>query len=732
MSNLIVEAYKSLAAPINKVLGRDGADTQEGIVGEQLPELTLDMSNEDILALTTKFEKAWTTSPVYSEWTKQGKENHEYWKGKQYQGPQANKLRPLMDNVIFESVETALPQFISHNPDPEVDLYPGMTVDSIATQYITEVQEDLGQLADELRLRLKMKKVARHWATSLLGVAKFGWNVNKNIPTMKVVRPQKIILDPDAVVDEDGYTGDRIGEYRELTAGQILKVPGLEKEAEAAIKTLVKENLGTKVAFIEWWTNDYMCWTLAGKTVLLKKKNPHWNYDQQIPLPNIDDVDMGQGPISAAPAGAPPIPQLPMAAPSAAGPAMPSSAPLPTPPTGPTPLPAMPAGMTPPTGAAPAAAPTEAPNPPQMPEVAGEEPEQDTQLPAFTTKEGVNHFAAAKMPYLFLVMFNLDDRPVDETSLIGQNLANQDVINKRIKQIDKNADNMNGGLVVSGERSGLTKDQSKGVSAAIRAGGVVFIPAGDPRAAVYRPDTPGLPADVYNQAADLRQRVRGIFGTAGSSAPAIQADPTVRGKIMANQMDTSRIGGGIGEILEQFADDAYNWFYQLKLVYDDRYIAMAEQGLLPKVRISVKPGSLLPKDKTTMASQAMQLAAQGSMSHLDLFIALELPNPEKLAANAWLEKNAPDVLYKDDPRVAQVMQRMQAQAQAAEQAKAQAAQKPPVVSESIAFKDLPPDGKVQMAAKVGIQLHSEGIAAHEQLTAGKDGKLPEPVAPATP
>lgn len=721
MANLIVEAYKSLADPVNKLLGRSGTDTTQGVIGEQLPELTLDMSNDDLLATTTKFEKAWTSSEIYTKWSKQGKENHEYWAGKQYQGPQGDKVRPLMDNVIFESLETALPQFINRNPDPEVDLLPGMPVTTVATQYITEVQEDLGQLADELRLRLKMKKVARHWATSLLGVAKFGWDVNKNIPVMKVLRPQKVILDPDATVDEDGYTGDRIGEYRELTASQILKVPGLEAGAEQVIKDLVKENLATKVAFIEWWTPNYMCWTLQGKTVLLKKKNPHWNYDEQIPLPNIDDVDMGQGPVALAPEGVPAIPQLPTAQASIpAAPAAPEAAPAPV--SAAPALPVAPAGVGAP------AAPIEAPAPTQMPEVAGETPEPEEPDQQMMTKEGINHFAAAKMPYLFLVMFNLDDRPVDETSLIGQNLANQDVINKRIKQIDKNADNMNGGLVVSLERSGLTKDQAKGVSGALRAGGVVGIPAGDPRAAVYRPDTPGLPADVYNQAADLRQRTRGIFGVQGSSAAGLQNDTTVRGKLVARSLDTDRIGGGISEYLEQFADDAYNWFYQLKLVYDDKYRALAEQGIVPKVRISVKSGSLLPKDKTTLANQAITLAGQGSMSHLDMFTALEYPDPEKLAANAWLEKNAPDVLYADDPRVAQVVQRMQQAAQAEAQAKN--AQPAPPVSESIAFKDLPPDGKVQMAAKVGITLHAEGVAAHDQLAKGKGGNAPEPVTPA--
>ena len=73
---------------------------------------------------------------------------------------------------------------------------------------------------------------------------------------------------------------------------------------------------------------------------------------------------------------------------------------------------------------------------------------------------------------------------MDSTGLIQQNLSNQDLINKRNKQIDKNADSMNGGMVVSLARSGLTQAQAKGVTTALRRGGTVVIPDGVPREAI--------------------------------------------------------------------------------------------------------------------------------------------------------------------------------------------------------------------------------------------------------
>ena len=54
--------------------------------------------------------KSWIESDVYTEWLANIENNENYWKGKQHDQPKADKQRPLIDNVIFESLETYLPQ----------------------------------------------------------------------------------------------------------------------------------------------------------------------------------------------------------------------------------------------------------------------------------------------------------------------------------------------------------------------------------------------------------------------------------------------------------------------------------------------------------------------------------------------------------------------------------------------------------------------------------------------
>jgi hypothetical protein len=654
--NVVLDAFYSLGRNLNKTQGAETAlDTAEGIVSEKMPELTLEMDDADIIKLTDQWEKEWEESDVKTTWAKRGEENENYWLGKHYQKPEVDKTRALIDNVLFKALETYLPQITRQDPEATVEISGNPeNVPPIVTQYVRKIQEKLGQIVDEIRLRVKLKKAGRHWALYLVAVMKSGWDISRDMPTVKVIRPQKMIFDPNATVDEDGYTGNRIGEYRKLEAGLILDIIGEGKgteEARKAIKDLVKDDLGTEVQFIEWWTPHYMCWKM-GKKVLLKKKNPNWNYDE--------------------------------------------------------------------------------PTPAQPEQAEGATNEQGVPLPPQPAPQpikGVNHWTSPRMPYRLLSVFNLGKQPVDDTSLMGQNLSNQDIINKRMKQIDKNADSMNNGIVVSLEKSGLTTQQAKGVTEALRKGGTIAIPTGSAQDAIYRPQLPTLPDMIYDNLQDTRNEVEGIFGTQGSTPQGVKNTETAKGQILMKQMDTDRIGGGITEYIEQLADDVVNDFVQLLYVYDDEFHALL-QGLpssdpqtgqqslipLPKLKVSIKEGSMLPKDATSLANQAISLANEGKMALKDLYQRLDYPNPEELAANVWLEANAPELLYADNPLVQKAVQ-MKQQAQAAQQqaaAEAEQAKSAKKPIESIAFKDLPPDGKVQLAAQAGIVLHPEGIAAHDQ------------------
>lgn len=693
--DLNLAGFYSLGADINKAKGRDQTpDTTEGAVSEYLPELSLGMKNEDLIKLTTKWEKSWNDSTVRGNWVKQRDDNENYWKGKQYNKIEVStgdNSRPLVDNQIFQSVETYLPAATRQNPEPLVALRATEDKKEEYQKFTEIVRDRLADWSDDVKLRLKIKKAGRNWLLSLVGVGKMGWDVTNNRPALKIIRPHKLILDPDGVNDEDGYSGKFVGEYRKMEAGALIKIAteqGEGKEAVDKIKAVCKDELGTDVQFVEWWTNEYLCWTLD-QTVILKKKNPHWNYPPELAKPTtVVSADAPESPkMGAEPVTSPEAGDMPKAVDETSD----------SPAVKATPIDSSTPGM------------------PTVPTIANETATPATAIDTtpVPTANVNNHFPTPRMPYIWISIFNLGKTPVDETSLVTQNLAQQDLINKRLKQIDKNADGMNGGVVVSEERSGLTKDEAKGVTDALRRGGTVIIPAGSPTDAIVRMPSVPLPADVYNQLVDTRNRMYDLFGIRGITPAGIKNEDTVRGKIITKGLDTDRIGGGITEYFEQFADEIYNWVYQLYLVYDDIFQNNPD-AKLPKIKITVKEGSLLPKDATTKANQAIELANAGKMALIDMYKALEFANPEEMAANVWLEMNAPELLFKDNPLVQQVVAAKKQAAMAAAQANAGAAgggKKGP--NESINFKDLPPEGKAQMAKQAGIDLHPAAVAAHD-------------------
>jgi hypothetical protein len=151
-----------------------------------------------------------------------------------------------------------------------------------------------------------------------------------------------------------------------------------------------------------------------------------------------------------------------------------------------------------------------------------------------------------------------------------------------------------------------------------------------------------LPRDVYTNLQDARNELRSIFGTAGSTPEAMQNQDTVRGKILVSQSDSSRIGGGITEQLEQVADTIYNFWVQFMFVYyDEAHFVLAAGGLeghelmavknqdfqmLRSLDITVKEGSLIPKDPLTQRNEAIDLWSANVIDPLAFYKKLDFPD----------------------------------------------------------------------------------------------------------
>lgn len=568
-----IEGPIELAADINKESPYFGNDTKTGIVSPLLPELTLELSDDELLTQSEDWLQGWTK--FNKKLTKRQKDNERYWLGKQYSeldypeddNDSGYSGRPLVDNKLFEATETFLPIATRANPEPVVE-----SLDPITQK---AVKDYLIEVADTLRLKLKIKDVARKWVLYFVGVAEFCWNEKEGREDMIVLRPQKVILDPNAtVVDGVHYTGKYIGVYQKDKASEIIakfpdspqpEVEGQANELSLAeyITQKVERKMGTEIQYIKWSTDDYCFYTLD-KRVFGKTKNLYWNYESEQPGLMDEFGNLGQ---------------------------------------------------------------------PQV-------------VP------GKNLFKHQKMPFLLLSIWNLGKHPVDDTNIFHQNLSIQDLINKRYRQIDRNNDNVNGGWAISGERTGMTKDQAAESVAAWREGGAVYVPGGAvDDAAVKKMIGQPLPPNSYEQLNDSRIELQNVFGTAGSTPQGIKSEDTVRGKILAKGTDDSRIGGGVSEYLEQFADQCFQWFVQIKMVFDPEFAALVNAP----VKITVKEGSMIPKDSLTKRNEAIDLFSAGALSPIDLYKRLEDPNPEETYQHLlqWLiDQQAPQLMAAEQANMA--------------------------------------------------------------------------------
>ena len=257
------------------------------------------------------------------------------------------------------------------------------------------------------------------------------------------------------------------------------------------------------------------------------------------------------------------------------------------------------------------------------------------------TVPGINHFTTPKKPYAFVSVFNTGKQPHDETSLLEQAIPLQDIVDKRLKQIDKNADDANNGWVFSNQ---FTAEQAKTALDAMRRGGAIIAASESISDTVTRFPAPALASYIYNDLIDKRSEIYNIMGVRGSTAQGIISEKTVRGKIEIKGQDADRLALVVEQI-EQFVDHLYNLAVQTMYVYYDaekvaryvddadaaRFINLLKTGKAGRLSVSVKEGSTIPRDALTVRNEAVDLFNSHALDPLTLFEKLQFADPEDTA-----------------------------------------------------------------------------------------------------
>lgn len=268
-----VEGVRQLVtSKLNKL--QDGASSEiEGIVGDFEHELDIDLSEEELLALSKQWEAKYM--PYEAKIKPRQNANKNYYLGKQQEGSSvATNGLPIASNILFEAVETFLPAALAKNPEPVVysdNSKEGNTLsDSIKTM--------LQYHADALEVRRKLAEGVRSWTFNYLGVWKYGWDDEIKDIKFEVRNPQNFIFNPDCTVDAYGDMEGYVGERITVTAGRLAELFPKHKDY---ISLSVDGHMGSDVLYTQWWNDDYSFSTYKMK-VLEKVKNPHFNYAQKV------------------------------------------------------------------------------------------------------------------------------------------------------------------------------------------------------------------------------------------------------------------------------------------------------------------------------------------------------------------------------------------------------------------------------------------------------------------
>lgn len=351
-----------------------------------------------------------------------------------------------------------------------------------------------------------------------------------------------------------------------------------------------------------------------------------------------------------------------------------------------------------------------------------------------------NHFAVPKKPYIFLSVFSLQERPHDITGLIEQNIPNQTLINRRTVQIDENISQSNNGVAFS--ENNFNQETAKQASNALTRGvGKVLVPMGGPISeAIVRIAAPNLPGDHFDALEVSKNDLRSSWGTQGIASQQQEPDQTARGMILNQGRDTSRIGGGVVDILEQsVAKSCFDWLVQLYHVfYDEKhfgaimgqgkateYVELSAQDMSKQLIVGVSKNSMQPKDQVTEASQATELFQLGAIGPKTLLESLNFPNPDEAAGDgslwqvdkmAYMSLNFPEMMQK----LQEYQQQQQmAQQQAIQQQSAQQGQE---------FQQQQGMKQAEHQQKLGQsqQTHEQKLKQSTEMASAKMANLPVP------
>lgn len=275
----------------------------------------------------------------------------------------------------------------------------------------------------------------------------------------------------------------------------------------------------------------------------------------------------------------------------------------------------------------------------------------------------VNFTSEPIKPFVVFNYLNNGKSYIDETSLFDQARPQQKALNKRTRQIDTNADYVNGRWVADGEALSQ-EDASKFINKNPKT--ILLVNAHkngmSVQDAVKVFDPTQLPQWFANLPFDHRNEIDQIMGT-----PNIFRGEQSKNNTLGQDERIIQQAGALQDDLATAVDDAMGDYYKklaqmMKVYYtEDHWIEVkGDDGkydfvvlnaeTMERVKVSVESGSTLPANKQEMRDTVLEAAKLNKIDDLSFWEGLvynKLPDPETIVERMQKQLNDP-VTYLQD------------------------------------------------------------------------------------
>lgn len=359
-----------------------------------------------------------------------------------------------------------------------------------------------------------------------------------------------------------------------------------------------------------------------------------------------------------------------------------------------------------------------------------------------------NYFDNPRKPYIFATIFNNKNSPIGRTDMITLSSELQRGIDKRKMDIDENCELVNGIIKVDASVMGKSDAQrirfeTKGI---IWGKGV--------GTGVTRETGTALPDMVFKDMLDSRSEIDNIMAASSAFRGEREGQETKAGRLALIQQSFLRLNELV-QVGDYVAKEIFDWGMQLaKTRYTEYHYAkwMGKEDAAEVIEIiqddfdtgsevKIIAGKSLPVDDEFKFEQAQNDVKAGFLSPIDYLEIAHYDDAKTLAKNAFLYKVSPfsqfdisdeermkippplpqsrlteRIDYRDLAPAAKVQWLGRQGITVTEQQITEEGESSPV---AIAFKDLPPDGQVQAAAKLGIHLDPAIVVAEHMAENAK-------------